>query len=138
MIYESENDRRYQDRCQWVLEYAGFEVKQSSTTMPWDMSLKRNGQPYAIVEYKTRHELYPTLKIDKDKIDSLIDLSEKHKVKPILIVHWPKIGGYWAWVCNRNAKVSLIKRMKPRGIAGEAPEAVDVCYSIPRSEFICI
>ena len=137
MIYESDENREDQDRCAWVLEHMGYQVTQSprEKVLPWDMALKVENVPVALVEFKAREVCYPTLIIDQKKIDGLIDLSSKHNVHPLLIIHWRKLGGYWAWKCHRNSLVEVFKRNKARGIPGEEPESPDLVYHVKRNEF---
>ena len=140
MIYESDENREDQDRCAWVLEYMGYQVKQSprEKVLPWDMALKIENVPVALVEFKAREVHYPTLIIDQKKIDGLIDLSLKHNVRPLLIIHWRKLGGYWAWSCHTNSQVKMFNRDKKRGIPGEQPESPDLVYHVKRNEFILL
>lgn len=128
--YESPEDRERQDRLAWILEYVGFEVKQTRTSAHYDFSLKRNGLPYAVVEYKKRHEpLRDPYYIDIAKVDYLIGLAGKYGVKPILIVEPPTTPYLWTYV-HSGYETHTFTRTK--GARGDKP---DVVYQIPLADF---
>ena len=136
MIYESGSHREEQDRAQWVLENIGYTVKQSKTLAGWDFAMSVAGKPVALAEFKARDRPFPTIIVDVEKIDRLIETALEYGVAPLFIVHWATLGGYWAWRCHTSCPTAPFTRTKARNIAGEEQETADIVYHIPRREFI--
>jgi hypothetical protein len=122
-IYETQKDRDRQSICAWILEFVGFEVEETPTECRHDFLLSRNGKIHAVAEYKHRKKKYPTLNIDVEKIDCLIDAAAAINVKPILIVQW-HTGPLYFWECDRSCWIGEMQR----GRDGDLPDRV---YKIP-------
>ena len=133
MIYESDEDRLAEKICAWVFERRGFEAKLSETRTAWDIALKKDGVPHALVEYKCREEQFDPYYIDASKIDTLIAISNRHNVSPWLVVEWP--CGYWVWEAEAGCQTKRFRRKKRRGIAGETQDSSDIVYCIPLKAF---
>jgi hypothetical protein len=134
-IFENQQHRDNQDRCQWLLEYMGYEVIQTPTLAHVDFALKLNGRPHALVEYKCRDEqLRFPYYIDKTKVDNLINLSFDKGVRPILIISGPNPPYHWAHP-HKNYPTKDFLRTKNGKDRGETPDTV---YQIPKDEFSII
>ena len=135
MIYERAKDREREEDCAWMLEYRGFEARVTPTDAPYDIYVEHNGNPHAVVEYKHRTKQYDPYMIDCSKIDTLLEIAGRHDIKPVLIVEWDGINGYWCWECVNDMPKGKLKRTKPRGIEGETQDDEDDVYEIPISAF---
>lgn len=134
-IYEREIDRERERACAVKLQASGYITAPTVTTSKWDITMfTGDGRMDAVVEFKWRRKRYPTLKIDKSKIDGVINVAKSFNVRPILVIQW-KDFGYFYWHCHQDSLTSPMTRTEPRGIAGEVMEAADRCYEIPVSEF---
>lgn len=130
-IFENDRDRFYQDRLQWTLEQFGYEVRQTSTACHYDFTLRYDGKPHAIVEFKRRDKLWDPLKIDEQKVRSLVGAAELWQVKPILIIE--SKGMYWFARLRNGYKVEPFLRTKNGKARGETHDMV--CL-IPKLEFV--
>lgn len=134
----SPKDRKHKARIGSLLEQLGFWVE----FMPEDcqhnyLLYNRTGNCLAVAatKYRTTPRLrYPTLEIDKEKIDHLLEVAEVSGVRPLLIVEWAG-DGVWTWRCHYGCQQSSFVRHKKRSYATAVVDAADPSYLIPVTEF---
>ena len=113
-----------------MLEYVGFHVEHTPTTCPYDFVLRREGQPYAVVEYKHRQSpLRDPYFIDVRKMRDLIDAASDMGVKPILMIEGPATPYFWMYG-SLDYPVGRFKRTK-----GNRGDAVHDVLEIPLTAF---
>ena len=86
----------------------------------------------AHVECKWRKQQYHTLKIDKAKIDKLVEVADSEKLVAVLLVYWERKEefGFVSAHVAQNAAKDVIQRREMRD-----PNDRDVCYDIPLKWF---
>jgi Holliday junction resolvase len=129
-IYESDTNRKDQDRLAWCLENYGFRVEQTSTLCQWDFRVYLKDKLYALVEYKAREKHFDPIFVSKQKVDQLVHAAKQLNAKPMFIVGC-KGPPYMATHLHTNHPVETFQRTK--GDRGDRPEP---CYAIPKSNFI--
>jgi len=130
IVYETDKDRANQDRLHRRLEAFGYQVRQSSTMGAVDFAIYLQGKLHAVCEYKHRRTRYPTLKIDQHKIDGLIAIGARCKVKPMLIISFGEPDNYHYWEASGGWPVEPFKRR-----VGARREEPFPAYVIPTDKF---
>jgi hypothetical protein len=134
--YETAEDRRIQTeiakavaarwKCEIKMTPPGFHA--------YDGIAYRESKPVGIVEIKNRpgvtRRTYPNYMIGKGKIERLVAIAKRNKVKPVLVV------GLDDWIMGHGLQYreTWLEREGGRTDRGDAQD-IEPCYLIPWDQF---
>jgi hypothetical protein len=134
ILYETEVNRSHEELAARAISLqTGCHVVLTSTASAIDFLIVKGDGLYAVAEFKKRNsskDQYTTLTIDKQKIDKLVDVAFKLKVRPVLFIQWEDGPIYHAPV---GVGYPTIKQTL-RNVRDSA-DIDDLVYQIPISDF---